>query len=105
MPVRLTLFAKGNADLRDPLYALRVGGEMLWNGINQVLRDGGRECAIRVRHETNTCFAALDSAAGTPPDELAELGKLFGPFSPQAQFSNALFAPGMPLLHYPSRVI
>jgi len=94
VPVRLTLFAKGNADLRDPLYALLVGGETLWNGVNQVLRDAGREGSIRVRHETNTCFAALDSASGTPPDEVAGLGKVLGPFSPQAQFSNALFAPG-----------
>ena len=61
MGLRLSLFAKGNTDLRDSLHLHAVGEKVLWNGINQVLRDQKRDCTIRVRHETHTCFAAMSA--------------------------------------------
>ena len=36
---RLTIFAKGNLDVRDTLHALRVGGELRWNGVNEITAD------------------------------------------------------------------
>ena len=93
MSVRLTIFAKGNADLRDPLHMLRMGGQTLWNGINEALRDEARDCTIRVRHETSIGFAALAAADGVIPEGLSDDPARFGPFSVQSQFSPAAFAP------------
>jgi hypothetical protein len=97
--LRLQLFAKGNTALRDPLHMQVVGGTVLWNGINQVLREAGSPDTIRVRHETLTCFAALNAASGAVPADLregvaAEFADLFGPFPLRAQFSTEIFSPG-----------
>ncbi len=98
MGLRLSLFAKGNTDLRDSLHLHAVGEKVLWNGINQVLRDQKRDCTIRVRHETHTCFAAMSAAIGRVPDNLTQLfGGIsghFGPFPLRAQFSDAAYGPG-----------
>jgi hypothetical protein len=66
----------------------------MWNGVNAVLRDVARSGGVRVRHETSTGFAALLSAEGTSPADVESRAGLFGPFSPQCQFSSAFYAPG-----------
>ena len=35
---RVTMFAKGNLDLRDTLHSLRVGSKVFWNGVNELVR-------------------------------------------------------------------
>jgi len=92
MSQRLTIFARGNTDLRDALHGQVVGGRAAWSGINEILRQEKRDCTIRVRHETHTCFAALKAAGGAIPEGLADVSGLLGPFSLQSQFSNAMFA-------------
>ncbi len=50
---RLKIFAKGNVDVFDSLHACRIGGEVVWNGVNELLRARGLGAA-RIRHETST---------------------------------------------------
>ena len=50
---RLTIFAKGNLDLRDTLHSQKLADRLAWNGINEILR-ASHGCAARVRHETVT---------------------------------------------------
>jgi hypothetical protein len=61
---RLTLFVKGNVDVRDSLHFCRIGGELVWNGINEVLR----EHRVKSKHETWTRSDALLECAGTVPE-------------------------------------
>ncbi|HUL10848.1 MAG TPA: hypothetical protein VLU73_01575 [Methylococcaceae bacterium] len=88
---RLTLFAKGNVDLHDTLHSCRVGGEMLWNGINEILRESHPDTLIRIRHETCTRSDALLEATGVPPAELSELNLSLGMYPATSQFSTAVF--------------
>src|SRR5262249_15611257 len=89
---RLTLFAKGNNDVRDSLHSMRVGGELRWNGINEVVRARFPGTTVRVRHEVWTRSDALLGAEGTVPRELDGWSLPLAPHPPAAQFSNALFA-------------
>jgi hypothetical protein len=68
---RLTLFAKGNLDLRDSLHSLRLGETLAWNGVNEIVRERHPDWTIRLRHETWARSDALLEAAGVAPDELA----------------------------------
>jgi hypothetical protein len=88
---RLTIFAKGNLDVRDTLHALRVGGEVKWNGLNTALRDRQPGVVSRVRHEVLTRSDALLEAGGKVPDSLAARALSLGDFPAEAQFSRALF--------------
>ncbi len=88
---RLTLFAKGNLDVRDSLHALRLGGELRWNGINEVVRERWPDTLVRVRHETWTRSDALLEANGNVPAELLAHVVPLEPYSPATQFSTALF--------------
>jgi hypothetical protein len=86
---RLTIFAKGNLDVRDTLHSLRMGGEVRWNGINAVLRERG--AVARIRHETLTRSDALLSVDGTVPTALAERDPPLGAYPLDSQFSQAVF--------------
>jgi hypothetical protein len=48
----LRIFARGNVDVKDSLLWSRVGGELQWNGINEVLRTRHPGLLAKVRHET-----------------------------------------------------
>jgi hypothetical protein len=69
---RLVLFAKGNLDLRDSLHSLIIGDQLLWNGLNEIVRARFPGTTIRLRHETWTRSDALLASAGDVPLELAE---------------------------------
>ena len=88
---RLNLFLKGNGDLHDTLHSCRIGGKLVWNGVNEVLRDSHPNTLIRLRHETWTHSAALLEAAGAPPPELVQRGLPLGVYTAASQFSTALF--------------
>jgi len=88
---RLTLFAKGNLDLRDTLHALRIGREVVWNGIGEVVRARRPGWSVRVRHETLTRPDALLAATGVVPPELAERNLDLGAYPAESQFSTAFF--------------
>jgi hypothetical protein len=88
---RLTIFAKGNLDVRDTLHLQRVGGEIRWNGINEVVRVRHPGTVVRVRHETATRSDGLLAATGKVPDALAARGLPLGAYPLASQFSRALF--------------
>lgn len=91
---RLTIFAKGNLDVRDSLHGLRIGGVTQWNGINEVLRARAPGVTARVKHETWTRSDALLAADGTVPASLAARGLDLGAYPAASQFSTAVFEPG-----------
>jgi hypothetical protein len=87
---RLTLFAKGNVDVHDSLHSCRIGGEVRWNGINDVVR-GRADVLIRLRHETWTRSDAVLEATGTVPAEIAERQLSLGTYPAPSQFGTTLF--------------
>ena len=88
---RLRIFAKGNLDVRDSLHSLRVGGELLWNGINEIVRVRHPGTVVQVLHETMTRSDALLEARGEVPADLAQRTLDLGAYPAAAQFSTALF--------------
>src|SRR5262249_40686084 len=88
---RLTIFAKGNVDVCDSLVCSRVGGEVRWNGINEVVRQQFSNHLIRVRHETWTRSDALLHASGTVPDAILSRSLPLAPYTAESQFSRKLF--------------
>ena len=88
---RLTIFAKGNLDVRDTLHSLRVGDKLAWNGINELLRARAPACLARVRHETWNRSDALIEATGIVPEALAAHSLALGAYPLASQFSQALF--------------
>lgn len=86
---RLNIFAKGNVDVHDSLHSCRIGGEVLWNGINDTARRHG--ATVRLRHETWTRSDAILHADGNVPAELTNRTLQLGSYPFQSQFSNALF--------------
>jgi hypothetical protein len=88
---RLTLFVKGNVDVRDSLHFCRIGGELVWNGINEVLREHRVNSLVRIKHETWTRSDALLECAGTVPEAFTGHDLPLGPYSLASQFSNAIF--------------
>jgi len=88
---RLTLFAKGNVDVRDSLHLHRVNGEVLWNGINEVVRARLPGTTVRVRHETFTRSDALLLADGRVPGDVEARAGLLGAYPPPSQFGRAVF--------------
>lgn len=89
---RLTIFAKGNLDIRDTLHSLWIGGEMHWNGINQLIREQGEDLSIRIRHETFSRSDMLLAADGTIPAEFEGQELALGTHTLAAQFSDKLFS-------------
>lgn len=88
---RLTLFIKGNVDVRDSLHSCRIGGEVLWNGVNEVLRARFPGTLARIKHETWTRSDALLAANGSVPEALAARELDLGAYPLQSQFSDAVF--------------
>lgn len=88
---RLTLFVKGNVDVRDSLHSCRIGGELLWNGVNEVLRTQFPGTLARIKHETWTRSDAVLAANGTVPADLTAWEIDHGAYPVQSQFSDALF--------------
>jgi hypothetical protein len=88
---RLTIFAKGNLDVRDSLHALRLGGTLVWNGLNEILRARSSPAVARIRHQTWTRSDALLEATGTVPAALAERNPPLGAHPAASQFSSAVF--------------
>lgn len=88
---RLTLFAKGNLDLRDTLHSLWIDGEVRWNGINELLRERAAPLSIRVKHETCSRSDMLVAVDGAIPADLAAQGLPLGAHDLRAQFGMALF--------------
>jgi len=87
---RLNLFAKGNVDVHDSLHSCRIGGELRWNGINEVIR-GRTDAVVRLRHETWTRSDAVVAAEGVVPSEIAKRKLLLGSYPAAGQFSTVLF--------------
>jgi hypothetical protein len=87
---RLNLFAKGNVDVHDSLHSCRIGGQLRWNGINEVLR-GRTDAVVRLRHETWTRSDAVLAAGGTVPAEIGQRQLPLGSYPAPSQFSAALF--------------
>jgi hypothetical protein len=88
---RLTFFVKGNVDVRDSLFLCRVGGELHWNGINELLSNHRIKCRARIKHETWTRSDALLECSGTVPAVLTSRDLPLGAYSLTSQFSNAVF--------------
>lgn len=88
---RLTIFAKGNLDVRDSLHSLRIDGEVRWNGINAVLRERASPLTIRVRHETSTGSEALLAATGQVPTALDGRTLSLDAYPLAAQYGVAMF--------------
>jgi hypothetical protein len=88
---RLTIFAKANLDVRDSLHSYRIGGKVLWNGINDLVRARFPGTVVRLRHEIWTRSDALLSAPENVPPELVSREPSLDPYPPSAQFSKALF--------------
>jgi hypothetical protein len=88
---RLTIFAKGNVDVRDTLHSSKIGNKLVWNGINELLRARDPACLARVRHETWTRSDALIEATGTVPEAFALRPLALGAYPLASQFSHALF--------------
>jgi hypothetical protein len=88
---RLTLFAKGNLDLRDALHSLRLGGKLVWNGVGEIVRERHPDWTVRLRHETWTRSDALLEATGVIPPELAARGLMLEAHTAASQFSTAVF--------------
>jgi hypothetical protein len=86
---RLKIFAKGNVDVHDSLHSCRVGGRLLWNGINSVFREIGWTC--RLQHETWARSDALSRATGRVPVALARRDLPLGSYVLQSQFSRKVF--------------
>lgn len=87
---RLTILAKGNADVRDSLHALHEGDAVAWNGINAVLRACKPGWTARIVHETITRPDAVIGATGVPAS-LASRDLPLGPFPLASQFTTRLF--------------
>ena len=85
----LTLFAKGNSDVADALFACEdpVGR---WGGVNEALRAQQSDWRVVLRHETFTRSDALLQADGEVPAALSHL-PLARPYDATSQFSAKLF--------------
>lgn len=88
---RLTIFAKGNLDVRDTLHSLRLGGKLAWNGVGEVVRERFPGWSVRLRHETFTRSDALLEAGGSAPAELAHRALPLGAYPLASQFSTTIF--------------
>jgi hypothetical protein len=88
---RLTIFIKGNVDVHDSLHSCRIGGELAWNGINDVLRASHPGCLARLKHETLTRSDALLLSDGTVPKTLLTRPLPLGAYPVESQFSRAIF--------------
>ena len=89
--MRITIFAKGNLDVRDSLHSLRRGETVLWNGINEIVRSRFPGVTVRIRHELWSRSDALLEATGTVPAALLERALPLDRDDLATQFSRELF--------------
>ncbi len=89
---RLKLFVKGNVDVHDCLHSCRVGGKVVWNGLNDVVRPRYPGVSIQARHEISAGFIAILEANGVIPDEVAERAHLQGRHWNAGLYSEAIYA-------------
>ena len=89
---RLTIFAKGNLDVRDSLVALRRDGQTQWNGINDPIRAHFPGITVRIQHETWTRSDALLAAGDAIPPALAVRNLPLAAHPLATQFSARIFA-------------
>jgi hypothetical protein len=87
---RIVLLAKGNVDVHDSLHSCRIGGQLQWNGINELIRDRGG-CVARLKHETWTRSDAVLNATGVIPKEITERSLPLGTYPLASQFGTTLF--------------
>lgn len=87
---RLTILAKGNADVRDSLHSLHENGAVAWNGINTILRERHPQWTARVIHETMNRSDALMECAIAPQALIGRAPPL-GAYSVGSQFETRLF--------------
>jgi hypothetical protein len=83
-------FIKGNVDVHDSLHSCRLRGEVVWNGINEVLRVSHPSITARMKHETWTRSDASLQATGTVPEAILSRKLDFGSHPAPIQFSRAL---------------
>ncbi len=88
---RLTIFMKGNVDVRDSLHSLRSGGKVLWNGINEIVRARFPGTVVRLRHEPFSRSDGLLEADGTIPAAVTDRALRLAPFTPESQYSKMTF--------------
>ena len=88
---RLKIFAKGNVDVFDTLQVCRIGDLVVWNGVNQVLRERGMDVVARVQHETSTGARGLIHPPATDSPLTAQAAAL-GAYPLAMQASVELFA-------------
>ncbi len=88
---RLKIFAKGNVDVFDTLQVCRIGDLVVWNGVNQVLRERGMDVVARVQHETSTGARGLIHPPATD-GPLAAQSEALGSYALASQASGELFA-------------
>jgi hypothetical protein len=91
---RVKVFAKGNVDVYDSLHSSRLGGEVTWNGINEVVRRVHPGTLVRLLHETSSRFEALLEADGVVPTDVAARDALLGDYSAASQFSTTMYSAG-----------
>lgn len=89
---RLSIFAKGNADVRDSLHALIEDGAVTWNGLNAAFALRGDGIRARVVHETMTRTDAVMALPRQGPPTAD--GFPLGAFSAAAQGATRLFDGG-----------
>lgn len=68
MSRRLSIFAKGNVDVKDSLLWSRVDGKVQWNGLGEALRTSHPGVIARVKHETAVGFASMTLPGFSAPD-------------------------------------
>lgn len=88
---RLNIFAKGNLDVHDTLHSLELSGSVVWNGINQAIRERGGGPTVRVRHETSLGSAAILEAHGEIPSVFDGRVLPLDPYPLSTQFGRTLF--------------
>lgn len=91
MARRITLFAKGNVDVHDSLHSCVIGGQLCWNGVNEVARKLHPGASIRLKHETWTRSDATLKARDGAPEVLAARDLPLGVYPVVSQFGTALF--------------
>jgi lysophospholipase L1-like esterase len=78
-------------DIHDSLHSCRLGGELVWNGINEALRAGHPDYTARLKHETWTRSDALLEAEGLVPETVSRRKLSLGSYPATSQFSRAIF--------------
>jgi len=88
---RVSILAKGNVDVHDSLHSCRIGGNLVWNGLNEVVRQTHADTVVRLRHETLTRFDALLEVRGEVPQILVDRDLPLGTYPLSSQFSDKVY--------------